>query len=382
MPINSKPVHQTIIKNTPHKQTIINPPDEMSPIINSEMSAEEDVGNFPKAFTLKDVKYEFHTPFNQKMNYDIKDILINMDVYVSKTENFTIKVRDIFTDYILTYKNADDANEWLKKTNLKFWDQQLNFATYISSTCCGISMKDHLFNNDIPPQIKSFCRFHIYYTIRRILYELGGIQAIHSLPSDSVFNQFDNPYDESSYHIICDEFGISYNTDFRFKHDKSNNNGLGDGYIFWGGKPHKQLNSYKYNGTMFQQLNESFEIETIFGSKKKYTTSDANRAHWFKFQNDDYKYYNYFIPINSQGLTQAGLTRLNQSIKAYVYCVLGSQANTRTSIIGSSGGAQETRREFLNLLEDKSSGVIINRDIVDSIQRYQQVISDTNVKLD
>ena len=36
--------------------------------------------------------------------------------------------------------------------------------------------------------------------------------------------------------------------------------------------------------------------------------------------------FEYFVPDYAQGLTQAGLSRLNQSIEAFVYCVLGKGA--------------------------------------------------------
>ena len=55
---------------------------------------------------------------------------------------------------------------------------------------------------------------------------------------------------------------------------------------------------------------------------------------------------------NSSGLTQAGMSRLNQSIEAFVYCILGSQVNVRSPIIGSSGSAKEVQSEFLVLMED------------------------------
>ena len=106
---------------------------------------------------------------------------------------------------------------------------------------------------------------------------------------------------------------------------------------------------------------------------------EARRSwHWYKFQNADYKPYNYFVLENSTGFTQAGLGRLNRSIKAYVYCVLGSQADTRVSIANSGGAGQETRQKMISLLEDETRG--INED--DSIPRYQNVINATRVKLD
>ena len=51
-------------------------------------------------------------------------------------------------------------------------------------------------------------------------------------------------------------------------------------------------------------------------------------------------------------MTKAGQARLNQSIEAFVYCILGAQVNVRSSILGDIGSAQEVKRKFLVLLED------------------------------
>ena len=84
------------------------------------------------------------------------------------------------------------------------------------------------------------------------------------------------------------------------------------------------------------------------------------------------------MPHYSQGLTRAGLARINLSIEAYCYCILGAQARTRSTIHGVSGGAIETQREFLDRIEDS----IVLKNISDSIQRYQEAIADTKTRLD
>ena len=56
------------------------------------------------------------------------------------------------------------------------------------------------------------------------------------------------------------------------------------------------------------------------------------------------KQFEYFVPNYSQGITYAGIARINQSIEAYCYCILGAQARARSTIHGVSGGAIETQR--------------------------------------
>jgi len=45
----------------------------------------------------------------------------------------------------------------------------------------------------------------------------------------------------------------------------------------------------------------------------------------------------WFASNTASGLTQVGLLRINQSIEAFDYCILGAQVNVRSSILGSGG---------------------------------------------
>ena len=69
---------------------------------------------------------------------------------------------------------------------------------------------------------------------------------------------------------------------------------------------------------------------------------------------------------------------MNQTIEAFVYCVLGAQVNTRNSILGDGGRAKQTQSEFLVLMED----AIRTPGISKSVQRYQLAIDEAKVRLD
>ena len=88
-------------------------------------------------------------------------------------------------------------------------------------------------------------------------------------------------------------------------------------------------------------------------------------------------HYDWFAPRKASGLTQAGLARINQSIEAFVYCVLGAQVNVRSSILGEGGRTKETQSEFLVLMED----AIRQPDLAKSVQRYQLVVDESKVRL-
>ena len=88
------------------------------------------------------------------------------------------------------------------------------------------------------------------------------------------------------------------------------------------------------------------------------------RRSWFGVQWQPYLFYllyqyseaeaqaDWFCKNTAEGLAQAGLSRINQSIGPFVYCVLGAQVNVRKSILGSEGRAKEAQSEFLVLVED------------------------------
>ena len=85
----------------------------------------------------------------------------------------------------------------------------------------------------------------------------------------------------------------------------------------------------------------------------------------------------WFAPNTASGLTQAGHSRINQSIKGFVYCLLGLGVNIHSSIIGEGWRAKEGETRFLVLMED----TIKQPDLVQNVQRYQLAIDQAKVRL-
>ena len=128
-----------------------------------------------------------------------------LKIYVTPTEFFTTKFREIFKKTQITFTTAKYGRKWVKGPNLSFWPQQLNFALWCATTGCGISC-DILFPTgylNLSPQVRSFYLFHIYFTVRRILCEIGRIESVSALPDDPTFKQRDNKYAIASYKKIC-----------------------------------------------------------------------------------------------------------------------------------------------------------------------------------
>ena len=338
-------------------------PDEMKKALGLPL-------DFPQELTLNP-KPSLPIPaidFGENITLNLKEKLKRLNIYATPADYFSVPVRDIFSNTTIKHTSSKESHEWLAGPNMRYWPQQLNFAVWCATTGCGVSQR-LLFENDtdselkLPPQIRAILWFHVYFTIRRILFQIGGIQSSIALPGDPPFNEKDNRYDIPSYKRICKEFNVSTDSDFRCH--KGENHGLGSVYIWvsYVG-PSKAGHESSYPG-FFKFSEEGGEGSK--GNLLQYILNDETE-----------KQYEYFLTRVSNGLTNAGQARLNQSIEALVYCVLGAQVNVRSSILGNTGSAQEVRQEFLVLLED----AIKQPDISKSVQRFQLAVQEAKVKLD
>ena len=87
--------------------------------------------------------------------------------------------------------------------------------------------------------------------------------------------------------------------------------------------------------------------------------------------------FEHFVPNQTSGLTINGLGRINRSIEAFGYCILGAQANTRSSILGDLGTARNMQTDFLVLIEDSVKTLTVSNGPV----KYQDAIQATKVRL-
>ena len=86
----------------------------------------------------------------------------------------------------------------------------------------------------------------------------------------------------------------------------------------------------------------------------------------------------HWIIEKSVGFTDVGLYRISESIRAYSYLILSSQASVRSSIIENMASALTAQSAFLN-----NFGDIINRrvNIQEDIKRYQDTLSNASSKV-
>ena len=272
--------------------------------------------------------------YNPKANYQPNggrylQILSGKDLYkqtivVSAMENETFPARfpNIFVDYPLGQMRVGDKlwTNW-NKALLKLWQTQLNYAVFCASSACGVSSAD--LNCTKHAMIRSVYRFHVYYHVRRILKKLQV-----PLPHKTGFNPTDNPYTESEFFKVCEDYGVP-DDPMRYRDEK----------FFW-------------------------TYQRGIGWPNDYLGPDS-MTRW--------------IIETSVGFTDVGLLRISESVRVYAYLILSSQASARSSIVGNTSSALTAQSAFLNNFED-----IVNRrvNIQEDIKRYQDTLSYASSKVD
>ena len=85
-----------------------------------------------------------------------------------------------------------------------------------------------------------------------------------------------------------------------------------------------------------------------------------------------------WIIETSVGFTDVGLLRILESVRAYAFLILSSQASARSSIVGNMASSLTAQSDFLNNFED-----IVNRkvDVRKDIKRYQDTLSCASSKV-
>ena len=239
-----------------------------------------------------------------------------------ENDTFPARFPNIFINYPLGQMRGGDKlwTNW-NKAPLKLWQTQLNYAVFCASSACRVSSA-HL-NYTKHPMIRSVYRFHVYYHVRRILKKLQV-----PLPHETDFNAADNPYTESEFLKICEDYRVP-NDPMKYCDEK----------FYW---------SYQRG----------------VGWPDDYLGPDS-MTRW--------------IIETSVGFTDVGLLRISESVRAYAYLILSSQASAWSSIVGNPASSLTAQSAFLNNFED-----IVNRrvNIQEDIKRCQDTLSYASSKVD
>ena len=173
---------------------------------------------------------------------------------------------------------------------------------FCATTALGISWQ-HL--NHLNLLVRSVYRFHVYFHVRLILHNLGI-----PLPHEVDFSKVKNDYFKSAYYNVCDDYGV-------------------DATETW------------MHGDWFYTTGYA-----IFGHEVKATKRSPpdNLTRW--------------IITQSKGFTRKGIEKISKSVRAYVYLVLTSQIQERSSMVGNSAPAVDAQQFFKSTFK-----ALINEDI-------------------
>jgi len=177
------------------------------------------------------------------------------------------------------------------------------------------------------------------------------------LPGEFLFNATNNHVNIMAYKKLCNEFNVNVNSDFRLK--KENRGKLETMYNYVTRTGYRPLTKTNYNPSRFQFIQHS----TNRVIKIDYVLQKDAVDGWMQFLLD-----------KSQGFTQVGAVRIDDIIRACVYCILNSQPKTRSNIIKSL----ECQQNFVDLLKSHINSLFL---IPESIQKYQDAISNTGVRI-
>ena len=81
----------------------------------------------------------------------------------------------------------------------------------------------------------------------------------------------------------------------------------------------------------------------------------------------------------SDGFTDVGLLKISESVRAYAYFILSSEASARSSIVGNMASALTAQSAFLNNFENFVNHRV---DIREDLKHYQDTLSYASSKVD
>ena len=128
-----------------------------------------------------------------------------------------------------------------------------------------------------------------------------------------------------------------------------------------------------YTESEFFKINEDYGVpnDPMKHRDEKFYWTYQHGVHW----PNDYigpDSMTWWIIEKSVGFTDVGLLKISESVRAYAFLILSSQASARSSIVGNMASALTAQSAFLNNFEN-----IVNRrvDIREDLKHYQDTLS-------
>ena len=297
-----------------------------------------------------------------------KDIFVNMKIFVNKGISFNYLGDNKLFSYVAVQPSKDKVRPGLNKQwhdswipdyytgrPLHWWSAQLAAVIFMAATACDID-KFNLTHPD--PLVRSFYIFHVYYTVRKLLYECGL-----PTPGDRDFDAKSNGNDQQREKLrqMLKHYGDPDDlTDFLYPDSP-------DG-LFWNSKEKKYYFIDNKSGKkvlLKQQImpytDYTFKDDGIFAglaeSARKTFHTGTTKYHYVgqrkypdfesRMTIDQYKWMK--LISDSSGdfgsgggadilrpMTTVGKILINKSLMVYFYCVIVAQS-------AYGGWSEETR---------------------------------------
>jgi len=141
----------------------------------------DDVNGFPYQLSPLKTKKALPIPavdFTEAAPSIKKTFSSPIKIYVTSDSFLVAKFREIFEQTRIRHTSAAESKRWQGVPQMNYWPQQLTFAVFCATQGCGISRKVFDSGVTLPEQIRAFYKFHVYFTVRRILFQMGGIQSV------------------------------------------------------------------------------------------------------------------------------------------------------------------------------------------------------------
>jgi len=158
---------------------------------------------------------------------------------------------------------------------------------------------------NLPNEIMSVFRFHVYYQTRKILKQMGCLLPTFQF-YPTILTKITNQ--------ICDEFGVDFSSlSHKFKYiDKDEQKILhivSSVEDYFSRRPNSKNSFWK-------AYNMGYDPNKVMDDQ-------------FNWEISDDMGWTHFMPKIGKGLTGAGMVRINESIRTYIYCVLDYPTRSR-----------------------------------------------------